>query len=182
MKDWLAEMVLRHGMVIGPQKFLSAHWLSLYFNNFFPQTLDDKAKNWPLLKEPWYSLHDNAPTNSCVDGFRTAEGRAILELCLRDMVQSADCPVVIAWDTEKQKVCLDYIWILWMPSIQSIIHSNCINDTNKGFEDKILVCHKLIIIIIKTIKQAQLLLKFPLADIHVSFLHAKSILEISPKN
>ena len=95
--------------VIGPQKFLSAHWLSWYFNNIFAQTLEDKAKNWPLLKEPWYSLHDNAPTNSCVDGFRTAEGRAILELCLRDMVQSADCPVVIAWDTEKEKVCLVYL-------------------------------------------------------------------------
>ena len=72
------------------------------------------------MKEAWLSFHENAPTNSCIE-FQTAECRAILELCLCDMVQSADCPVVIAWDDEKEKVSRPLkatrIILLWIVNV-----------------------------------------------------------------
>jgi hypothetical protein len=68
--------------------------------------LENKERNWPLLLEAWYHFHEFSPTCAALSGFRSPEGRAILELCLRDMVLSADCPVVIAWDTKKHKVSL----------------------------------------------------------------------------
>lgn len=66
--------------------------------------LVDKEKNWPLLLDTWYHYHENAPTCASVSWFRSPEGRALLKLSLRDIALSADCPVMIAWDTEKKKV------------------------------------------------------------------------------
>lgn len=44
--------------------------------------------------------------NTAVEAFKTAEGKKSLEALLYDVVNFDDTPCIVAWDTEKDKVCL----------------------------------------------------------------------------
>ena len=71
----------------------------------FPQlVLENPAQNWRLLLEVFIEARQFNPATAGIEGFLTEEGKSKLQRSLREMVESANCPIITAWDPERQKV------------------------------------------------------------------------------
>lgn len=75
-----------------------------YYAEFIFQVLEDPKTNWRLLREYFFETRAVHPLGSVMKSLHTDDGRAIQEAWLRHITATGNCPVVIAWDTEQEKV------------------------------------------------------------------------------
>ena len=85
----------------------SSAWSFQTFSPSFqlsPQILEIPAHNWMLLLEVFIEARQFNPATAAIKGFLTDDGKSKLRRSLREMVESANCPIITAWDPERRKV------------------------------------------------------------------------------
>ena len=78
--------------------------VNIITHELIKQVLESSAVDWTLLVEAFYESRLYNPAMAAITGFFTDEGKENLKHVLREMIETTNCPVIIAWDNEKQKV------------------------------------------------------------------------------
>lgn len=67
------------------------------------QVLEDSAENFSLLIDAGPESLIYNSILSAIEAFHTQESKAMLTDSLQKMMQTTNCPIVIAWDPQSQK-------------------------------------------------------------------------------
>lgn len=68
------------------------------------QVLENPGENWELLLEGFLEYRKRDVVASGIAALHTTDGQKIMAEMLKQMVTTINGPVIIAWDSEKQKV------------------------------------------------------------------------------
>lgn len=71
---------------------------------FHLKVLENPGENWELLVEGFLEYRRRDPVASGIAALHTPKGQETMTEILREMVQTINGPIVIAWDTQEQKV------------------------------------------------------------------------------
>ena len=71
---------------------------------FHLEVLENPGENWELLVEGFLEYRRRDPVASGIAALHTPKGQETMTEILREMVQTINGPIVIAWDTQEQKV------------------------------------------------------------------------------
>ena len=103
-KHWNVLVGKRYVCILYIWKIGSRVAVNIITHELIKQVLESSAVDWTLLVEAFFESRLYNPAMAAISGFFTEEGKENLKHVLREMIETTNCPVIIAWDNEKQKV------------------------------------------------------------------------------